>query len=85
MPRREYDEDLFRNTTMTFGEHLEELRTCLFRALLGLVLGFVIGLFFGGYVVAFIQTPLTTALKEYYKEKALSDAREKLKKLQEDE
>jgi len=65
---RKYDEDLFQETTMTFGEHLEELRTCLFRALIGLVIGFAIGLWYGDRVVSFIQTPLEAALEDYYKQ-----------------
>ncbi|MBN2579288.1 MAG: twin-arginine translocase subunit TatC [Pirellulales bacterium] len=60
------DEDLFTDSTMTFGEHLEELRRCLWRAILGLALGVAAGLFFGRPVVNFIQAPLTDALKEYY-------------------
>ena len=38
-------EDLFADSTMTFGEHLEELRQCLFRAAIGLVVGVGFGLF----------------------------------------
>ena len=30
------DDDLFKDSTMTFGEHLEELRVCLWKATLGL-------------------------------------------------
>lgn len=72
MPRPAYNEDdLFKESTMTFGEHLEELRACLFKSLLGLVIGFVIGLLAGGWVVAFIQTPLTKALKTYYKRQSV--------------
>lgn len=70
MPKYRYDEDLFQDTSMTFGEHLEELRSCLFKAIIGLVIGFIIGLFFGGRVVAFIQTPLTDALTSYYQRQA---------------
>lgn len=65
MPPR-HDEDLFKDTTMTFGEHLEELRVCLFKALIGLVIGFLIGLLVADQVVAFIQGPLTKSLKEHY-------------------
>lgn len=64
MPR--HDEDLFKDTTMTFGEHLEELRSYLFKALIGLVIGVLIGLLVADHVVAFIQGPLTAALKEHY-------------------
>ena len=62
------EDDLFKESTMTFGEHLEELRTCLFKSLIGLVVGFIVGLMVGGYVVNFIQRPLTHALDHYYPE-----------------
>ena len=38
------EDDLFRESTMTFGQHLEELRACLFKAIGGLLIGFIIGL-----------------------------------------
>ncbi len=77
------DEDLFKETTMTFGEHLEELRTCLFKALAGLAIGFVVGLFVGGHVVEFIQTPLENALTTYHQEQARKDIDAQLDVLQE--
>jgi sec-independent protein translocase protein TatC len=71
------DEDLFKSSTMTFGEHLDELRRCLFKALVGLAVGVVAGLYFGGDVVAFVQQPLNKALKTYHaaqdKKKAAQD------------
>ena len=75
MPKPRYDEDLFQDTSMTFGEHLEELRTCLMKALIGLIIGFVIGLYFGGDVVAFIQRPLSQALTNYYQTQAKDRAK----------
>jgi len=60
------NDDLFKESTMTFGEHLEELRISLMRALTWLAVGFLIGLFVGKYVVAVIKAPLETALGEYY-------------------
>ena len=39
------DDDLFKDSVMTFGEHLEELRSCLWKAVLGLVIGVIIGLY----------------------------------------
>ena len=56
------EDDLFRESTMTFGQHLEELRKCLFKAIGGLLVGFLIGLVIGGHVVKFIQRPLSNAL-----------------------
>jgi sec-independent protein translocase protein TatC len=67
------DDDLFKDSTMTFGEHLEELRLCLFRALVGLVIGVVIGLLIGNRIVRFIETPLRSALEDFYIKRA--DAR----------
>ncbi len=68
--QRKSDEDLFRESTMSFGEHLEELRRCLFRALIGLVVCFLIGLWIGGPVVDQIQRPLRNALIDYYTTKS---------------
>ena len=65
---------------MTFGEHLEELRVCLFRAIIGLTFGFLIGLWFGGDLVEFIQTPLKKALSKYVEDrnqKRLEDMQDK--------
>lgn len=67
------EEDLFARSTMTFGEHIEELRICLFRAVLGLVIGIFAGLFVADRVVNWIQKPLTDALKEHYSISAAAD------------
>src|SRR5688572_975231 len=63
---RKHDEDLFKDTTMTFGEHLEELRGCLWKSVAGIVLGFLLGLLVADYVVHAIKTPLEKALANYY-------------------
>ncbi|GAB6165608.1 twin-arginine translocase subunit TatC [Thermostilla marina] len=77
------DEDLFRESTMTFGEHLEELRTCLFRALLGLGVGFCIGLLFGNQVVQIIQMPLQKALTKHYLRQSQKEIDERITQLEE--
>jgi sec-independent protein translocase protein TatC len=51
---------------MTFGEHLDELRRALVKAVLALVIGFFVGLAFAGNVVDYVQTPLKNALEQYY-------------------
>ena len=56
-------DDLFENSTMTFGEHLEDLRHSLFRAMLWLAGGLLIGLFFANEVVRFVQMPLEGAIE----------------------
>jgi len=60
------DEDLFHSSTMTFGEHLEELRVCLVRATLGLAAAVVVGFFVARPVVHLVEQPLKRALGKYY-------------------
>jgi sec-independent protein translocase protein TatC len=69
-------DDLFEGGTMSFGEHLEELRVCLFRSILGIVVGCLIGLFVAERVVRFFEGPLERALKGHY----LARAKEEIKK-----
>lgn len=48
---------------MSFGEHLEELRSALWKAVLALAIGFALGLLFGLPLANFIQTPLVEGMK----------------------
>lgn len=77
MAKSPKNDDLFSDSTMTFGEHLEELRGTLFRALTGLVIGFLIGLAFATQVVELIKSPLSDALAEYHLTTALLKLDEK--------
>ncbi len=56
--------DLFDDTTMTFGEHLEVLRVHVFRALLGVVIAVAVTLFFGDKIFSWLRSPIETALRE---------------------
>ncbi len=84
MAREKRDEDLFEDSTMTFGEHLEELRVCLWRAIFGLSLGFLVGVFAAETVVGWIQTPLENALKEYRTDQGKERIQEEIDKFTED-
>ena len=77
MAKQPPSDDLFEDTKMSFGSHIEELRVSLSRALLGLLAGFLIGLLIAHYVVKFIETPLTTALEDYYLETDMIELQEK--------
>jgi sec-independent protein translocase protein TatC len=70
MPRPS-DEDLFQSSTMTFGEHLEELRVCLIRGALGLAIAVLMGFYVARPVVHLIEEPLRRALGKYYSERAI--------------
>ncbi len=76
------EDDLFRESTMTFGQHLEELRKCLFKALGGLLIGFLIGLTVGNHVVKFIQRPLSNALTTYYQDESKEHINGELAKIE---
>jgi sec-independent protein translocase protein TatC len=60
-------DDVFKGSVMTFGEHLLELRGCLWRAIIGLAIGVLLGFFFADTIVRFIQSPLENALQAYYR------------------
>ena len=67
------NDDLFEATRMTFGEHLEELRVSLFKALGWLAVGTAFGMLLANNVVQMIQRPLVEALEIYYNDKALDE------------
>lgn len=48
---------------MSFGEHLEELRACLIRALVGVVVATVLCLRFGNYIIYFLTAPYIAAMR----------------------
>lgn len=73
MPRPS-DDDLFQSSTMTFGEHLEELRACLIRAAAGLAITVLAGFFVARPVVQLIEEPLRRALGDYYSARAIETA-----------
>lgn len=65
-------DDLFESSTMTFGEHLEELRRCLVNAIIWLAAGLMIGLFFADSVIQFVQSPLEQAIQNYRADRDLN-------------
>ena len=69
----EYNDDLFAKSTMTFGEHLEELRHALVWSLGGLMVAFLFGLAFSNLVVEAIKKPLEIALEKYYLENSINE------------
>jgi sec-independent protein translocase protein TatC len=66
----DFDDGIFESTKMTFGEHLDELRATLIKSVLALAIGFAIALLFAGWVVDYVQTPLKSALEDYYRGQA---------------
>lgn len=67
------EDDYFKGSTMSFGEHLEELRTCLINAIWGLMIGIVVGFLTAPTVVKFFKGPIEIALVQFYVDKAVKD------------
>jgi len=57
--------DLFDESTMSFGEHLEALRTHLWKALIGLVIGVIASLAYSKPIIDMVRAPIDQALKDY--------------------
>jgi sec-independent protein translocase protein TatC len=56
------------DTTMSLGDHLEELRARLILAILGLLVGTIICLCFGKRIISFIERPFDKIMDGYKKE-----------------
>jgi len=63
-------DDLFEKSSMSFGEHLEELRKALTKAFIWLGIGAAVGMYFGTSVVKFVEAPLRGKLSEFKIEQA---------------
>lgn len=59
--------DLFDDSTMSFGEHLEVLRVHLIKAIIGLFMCVVFTLFFGEQIINVVRSPIDKALQGYDK------------------
>ncbi len=70
MPKHPEDDELLEKTKMSFSEHLEELRSALFKSLAAWLGGTLIGLLIGWQVVDYVQTPLREALDNFYRGQA---------------
>lgn len=57
--------DLFDDSTMSFGEHLEVLRVHLWRAIVGLLICVIAALFFGNHVIDVVRGPIDDALRRH--------------------
>lgn len=68
----QYGDDFFAETRMSFGEHIEELRVHLLRALKWFGLGLAIGFLLGKSVLGYITAPVDDAIRRFYEERRLT-------------
>jgi sec-independent protein translocase protein TatC len=67
----DYDpEDYFKDTRMSFWDHIEELRMHMWRAIVGFVIALIGGLFVGQHAVEFISKPVEDQLIKFYNRRA---------------
>ena len=66
-------DDLFEKSSMSFGDHLEELRRALFKSSVWLAVGLAIGLPLATTVVNYMQVPLRKSLDKYYDKKSKAE------------
>jgi sec-independent protein translocase protein TatC len=58
-------EDMFADTRMTFGEHIEDLRTHLLRAIKGFILALIVSFFIGKPILNFIAAPVERQMNAF--------------------
>ncbi|MGQ0636852.1 MAG: twin-arginine translocase subunit TatC [Planctomycetaceae bacterium] len=68
--------DLFDDTTMTFGEHLEALRIHLWWAIIGLAVGVTAAFFFSNHIIVAVQRPVVRAMEEKFGQPAAREAQQ---------
>jgi sec-independent protein translocase protein TatC len=62
-------DDFFAHTRMSLGDHLEELRGALWRALYGFFIGMIIGFFLAESALKLISRPVEKALNEFHRKR----------------
>jgi sec-independent protein translocase protein TatC len=76
-------EDMFNDTRMSIGDHIEDLRSHLLRALKGLVIGMIFGFWpLGPYVLDIINAPVERELSAFDERKLKRDHAKRVAKMQ---
>lgn len=70
-----YDDDFFADTRMSFGEHIEDLRSHLVRALKWFCLGLILGFVFAKSMLEYITKPVDAAIANYYEERRQNEGK----------
>lgn len=70
MAKNDFSEDMFEDTRMSFGDHLEELRSHLWRAIFGFLIALFFSFFIGKFVLRIIAAPVEEQMAEFYLNRA---------------
>jgi sec-independent protein translocase protein TatC len=60
-------DDFFADTRMSFGDHIEDLRSHLLKAIYGFLIAMIAGFFIGPYALDFIKAPVERELMNVYR------------------
>jgi sec-independent protein translocase protein TatC len=71
-------DDFFADTRMSFGDHIEDLRVHLWRAIKGFLLFCVFGFVIGSHVLRFIAKPVEEQLQAFY-DRRVDNVKEEIK------
>jgi sec-independent protein translocase protein TatC len=63
-------DDMFEDTRMSFGDHLEELRSHLIRAIVGFMIALFFAFFIGKFVLRIIAAPVEEQMAAFYQRRA---------------
>ena len=63
-------DDMFEDTRMSFGDHLEELRSHLWRAVAGFMIALFFSFFIGKFVLRIIAAPVEEQMAKFYERRA---------------
>lgn len=74
-------EDLFQDTRMSFWDHVEELRTHMWRAIIGFVVALCLSFFVGEVVLEVIAAPVEKELMAFYNQRVAAALRKSEEKL----
>jgi Tat protein translocase TatC len=61
--KKNHNKDPLANSRMSFGDHLEELRSRMIKSIYGLLVGFGVSFYFRDFILRFLSQPLLMALE----------------------
>ena len=70
MLKKQPADDLFEKSSMSFGEHLDELRKTFIKAFVWAGIGTLIGLYFADSLIKFLEQPLKKAIYQFHVDRA---------------
>lgn len=83
---QEFDDpdDFFKDTRMSLGDHIEDLRKALWRAVKGFLVAVIFGFMVANHVLNFISSPVERQLMHFYDQRVANKAKELAEEMKKD-